>query len=391
MPLSASLYPTVVLLGLGAQVACGALLDWVGGDGPHWVRPGLGAGYVASFLVVVIAGFKGLRLLQSGQVTLRVERMGLRLVTGNAECVGFLPYNGILSLEIRRFPVPLWVAGSGFGLPWSIRLRDFADPEDAHNLINEIRARIGELPNGATQLEGLDRRNATGALVGTSWPKFSFAIVFVLASIAALQLGLDAMEGESLMTLGANSGERMLQGEFQRPWTAGLLHGSVLHIAVNSLWFLLVGFLLEPLLGVARFALLIGLASFAGCLVAALADPGQVGIGASAGGMGAIGAWMGLHLWRRGELPGSLRLTGANLAAFLLMLVAGDFVAVNTGHIAHLGGFLAGVVLVPILLGRTPLHELHQRVPVALAAGAYLVGLTYLAALVSILAAASNL
>ncbi|MCP5056086.1 MAG: rhomboid family intramembrane serine protease [bacterium] len=380
-----------MMLGLGAQFACGALLDWASGDGPRWVQAGLGAGLVASFLVVMISGFKSLRLLQSGPVTLCVERMGLRLLTGNAESIAFLPHHEILSLEIRRFPFPAWFAGSGIGIPWSARLRHFDNPEDARNLIDEMRTRIGELPDGTAQLEALDKRNGSGSQVGTGWPRLSSAIVFVLASIAAFQFGLDAMDRESLVTLGANSGERMLQGEFWRPWTAGLLHGSFLHIAANSLWFLLVGLLLERLLGGARFALLIGLSSLAGCLVAALAHPGQVGIGASAGGMGAIGAWMGLHLWRRKELPGSLRLTGANLAWFLLMLVAAEFVVVTTGHVAHVGGFLAGLVLVPILLGRVPLHELHQRVPPALKAGALLVGLTYFAALGSILISAAGL
>ena len=390
VPLGASPYPTVLMLGLGAQLACGALLDWMGGEGPGWVRIGFGAGVVASSLGVTITAFKAFRLLQRGRVTLRVERMGVRLLTGNAESIAFLPLHEFLSLEIRRFPFPAWYAGSGVGPPWSARLRHFDEPEDARTLIDEIRRRIGELPAGATQLEALDRRNASGSRVGTGWPRLSLAIVFVLVSIAAFQLRLDAMDREALVSLGANSGERMLQGEFWRPWTAGLLHGSVLHIAANSLFFLLMGVLLERLLGGARFALLIGVSSLAGCLLAALAHPAQVGIGASAGGMGAIGAWMGLHLWRRKELPGPLRLTGANLAGFLLMLVAGEFVVVTTGHFAHLGGFFAGLVLVPILLGRIPLHELHQRVPLALKAGALLVGLTYLAALASILIAAAG-
>ncbi|MCP3986185.1 MAG: rhomboid family intramembrane serine protease [bacterium] len=391
MPVDGSATSTLVMAALATELTCTALVLKFGNAIPSWGQVVLGAGVVAAFVTVMITALRGYRMEQESPAWLSVEPEGLRVLDRNSRPATFLPHHQISSLELRKVPVGALLIGISNGRRLGIRLRLLDTAEDALRLADEIRARIAALPEGADQLEALDKRNAAGARVASAWPHLTCVVVLILTAVAALQMGLAATDGEWLIALGANSGEKILQGEFWRPWTAGLIHLGFLHIAMNASGLLLTGFLIEHLLGSARFGLLLGLSSLVGCIASAWALPTQTGAGASAGITGAIGAWVGLHLWRREELPASARLSMPDLVALLVVIAAGDFLLPQMGHIAHLGGFLAGLALIPLLVHRVPLHELSQRVPAAIHRAALFVGLTYAAALASILVAALRL
>lgn len=147
------------------------------------------------------------------------------------------------------------------------------------------------------------------------------------------------------------------------PWTLwssfltyAFLHGGLLHLAMNGVFFLSVGGLLSRALGPARFLILFAVTAISGALVFALiTDFNGPLVGASGslfGFIGALKAWE----WRY------IRATGASAQGFWRTIAA--LVAINVllaylmpggGGLAweaHLGGFIGGFLIAPILAPR---------------------------------------
>lgn len=149
--------------------------------------------------------------------------------------------------------------------------------------------------------------------------------------------------------------------------TSMFLHGSLLHLASNLLYLWIFGSNLEEAVGPARFAALYGLAGLGGHVAQILAESGSTvpTLGASGAIAGVLGAYL-------------LRFPGARIHTFLyLIFVFGNFrvpaavviaawlalqllggvgsLAGDPSGIAwfeHLGGFVSGLVLFPLLAGR---------------------------------------
>lgn len=171
-----------------------------------------------------------------------------------------------------------------------------------------------------------------------------------------------------------------------KPWTAltyALLHGSWSHVLLNSVWLAAFGSPVARRCGAARFAAIFAVAAIAGALAHALVHPVSVlpMIGASAGVSGLTAAaatfvfpadasrGFGLrapreaHEQPRQSLGELLRNRGA--ATFLLAWFGSNvlfgFAAQPLGIVdsavawdAHIGGFLAGLLLFPWLDRRPP-------------------------------------
>jgi membrane associated rhomboid family serine protease len=164
----------------------------------------------------------------------------------------------------------------------------------------------------------------SGVLVG-SWLQLE-ACETTLASMGALRLS-----------------DLWLDGSWWRVITAGLLHGSWLHVALNgwSLW--VVGEGVEGAWGSARTALLFAVSSVAGCLASAAWVEAPMVVGASAGIMGMAGALLVGRVLGRGMLAERLRPISAGvLGAWLAALVALGFVVDVIAQAGHLGGLVAG-------------------------------------------------
>ena len=138
--------------------------------------------------------------------------------------------------------------------------------------------------------------------------------------------------------------------------TYAFLHGGLLHLAMNGVFFLSVGGLLSRALGATRFLILFAVTAISGALVFALiTDFNGPLVGASGslfGFIGALKAWE----WRY------IRATGASAQGFWRTIAA--LVAINVllaylmpggGGLAweaHLGGFIGGFLIAPILAPR---------------------------------------
>lgn len=137
-----------------------------------------------------------------------------------------------------------------------------------------------------------------------------------------------------------------LDGAWWRVISAGLLHGSVLHLVLNmwSLW--VVGELAEMAWGHARTAVLFGLSSVGGCLASAAWVEAPMVVGASAGIMGMAGALLVGRLLGRGRVATVLApLSPRILGGWLVVLVALGFFIDVIAQAGHIGGLMIGLLL----------------------------------------------
>lgn len=140
--------------------------------------------------------------------------------------------------------------------------------------------------------------------------------------------------------------------------TSAFLHGSAIHLIGNMLFLQVFGDNVEDAMGHGRFTAFYLACAAAGGLAHAVAEPAsqQPLIGASGAVAGIVGAYLVLHprvrVWglMLNIVPVRLNaawILGAWLAFQIYHALTGD--ERTTGWWAHLGGFAAGIMLLPLL------------------------------------------
>nr|WP_275943111.1 rhomboid family intramembrane serine protease [Pseudenhygromyxa sp. WMMC2535] len=142
-----------------------------------------------------------------------------------------------------------------------------------------------------------------------------------------------------------------LDGDWWRLLTAGLLHGSWLHLALNMSGLWVVGQWVERAWGPWRMLLLFTLSSVGGCLASLAWAEAPLVVGASAGIFGIAGALVVGRAWGREAIQDALEpISAARLAgwlAFWLVLGFGlPLLGVSVlAQAGHLGGLAVGAAL----------------------------------------------
>lgn len=129
-------------------------------------------------------------------------------------------------------------------------------------------------------------------------------------------------------------------GANMQPWrafTVALVHGGFLHLLLNMLSLWMVGRVLEPLLGWARFLALYLISAFAGSVLMAIIDPGQSVVGASGAIFGIFGALFVITRSLGGNVVPLLAVLGINFVY--------GFIATGIAWQAHLGGLIGGLAV----------------------------------------------
>lgn len=147
------------------------------------------------------------------------------------------------------------------------------------------------------------------------------------------------------------------------PLTAAFLHGGIAHVVLNMLMLLLIGKMVERVLGGGIYLLLYVVGAYAAALAEYIVAPNSMTpvIGASGAISAIIGAYVMLFPNKQpkdwGPIPASIARPLHLFVAWTLLNLAMGFVAPELGlGIAiwsHIGGFAAGLLLVrPLLLWR---------------------------------------
>jgi len=146
--------------------------------------------------------------------------------------------------------------------------------------------------------------------------------------------------------MGAIHPDLFADGETWRLFTAMFLHAGVLHVALN-LWALFqIGSIFEGMFGSIRFGLTYLLSGLAASVASAVLPPHVLSVGASGAIFGIIGALI-LAIRRAPQLlhqPWAKGLTQQLIFWAVANIVIG-FTIPRIDNAAHLGGFIAGLLL----------------------------------------------
>jgi membrane associated rhomboid family serine protease len=172
------------------------------------------------------------------------------------------------------------------------------------------------------------------------------------ATIALIAINVIAFVGELASGSSVGSGGRgsvMLDGGLYGPWVAdgdwwrlvtnGFLHSGFMHLAFNMFFIWVLGGMLEPALGRARFVALYFTALLCGSFGVLLLEPDSLTVGASGAAFGLLGAAIvmayarGIDLWASGLL----------LTAALNFAITFAIPGISLG--GHLGGFVGGLLV----------------------------------------------
>lgn len=171
-------------------------------------------------------------------------------------------------------------------------------------------------------------------------PVVTFTIFAICAAL--LLYGMVTGQNEFLWERFSVSKETVLGlGQYYRLITAMFFHGSIMHLAANSIYLFYFGSRAELLLGKVRYVILYLISGICGGLCSVF-----LGHYASIGASGAIFGLLGAMLILTRE-KGS-RYTGMNYATMILLAftaLAMGFLDVGVDNWAHLGGFLSGALV----------------------------------------------
>ena len=183
---------------------------------------------------------------------------------------------------------------------------------------------------------------ATKVLIGLN------AAVYVLAAATGGARGLGALPDSTLVNelllIGAGAvredGQLVVvgvaEGEWWRLVTGGFLHANLIHLGMNMLFLWILGSMLEPALGRARFVGLYVASLLAGSAGVMLMDPEAATVGASGAIFGLLGAAVvlqrsrGIDPWRSG------------LGTLVIVNLAFTFLVPGISVGGHLGGLIGG-------------------------------------------------
>jgi membrane associated rhomboid family serine protease len=191
---------------------------------------------------------------------------------------------------------------------------------------------------------------------------YGLIALFAIVYLCELYFAFDANQGfsPSVMTLaylGGDLGSRVLEEhEYWRIFTAPLLHGGPEHILLNSFVLLLSGTMLERIVGWKWLLGIFTITALGGEIATLMfLSHNVVGVGASGGVMGVLGALFAIS----GRLPTQFQSAMRTRAIqFLIPSLLPIFYSSghNVNYFAHAGGALTGALLGYALL-KTWAHD----------------------------------
>ncbi len=193
-----------------------------------------------------------------------------------------------------------------------------------------------QAPIGARAVE---QRNA-GEILGGLIPHARFTTIVILLINTALYLAEYLSPQSGITRAGESLPAFMMDGQWWRLITAGFLHGSILHILMNS-WVLFdLGAEVETLYGTSRMIVFYFVGTVTGFSASSHIAGGHVSVGSSAGIFGLIGAMLAFGFTDRSSLGLAVKSLYTRWVIYGLVL---SFLP-GVDFWAHVGGFSGGFI-----------------------------------------------
>lgn len=192
------------------------------------------------------------------------------------------------------------------------------------------------------------RTRVTRLRESVTQPTLTYALIAINAVVylgESLGGGASAVgtPGGQLVADGDLSRAAIAHGEYWRLLTSAFLHANLLHIASNMFVLYIMGTMLEPVIGRARFAIIYFVSLLAGSLGVLVAQPTGFAIGASGAIFGLMGAGV-IVLRQRGINPMQ---SGLPLWIGINLVLTFSIAGISIG--AHIGGLIGGILVALVL------------------------------------------
>lgn len=202
--------------------------------------------------------------------------------------------------------------------------------------VTPVGMRCPECSRDRTQV----RRIGTGLQAGAAPATYVLIAVNIAAFVAELAGGGAASfrGGGALIGNAGLNGPAVADGEWWRIVTAGFLHAGFLHIALNMFALFILGTLLEPAIGTARFVGVYFVSLLAGSFGALLLDPNETTVGASGAIFGLMSAAFIIARHR------GLEQLASQIGFYVILNLAFTFGVPGISVGGHLGGLVGGAL-----------------------------------------------
>ena len=194
---------------------------------------------------------------------------------------------------------------------------------------------------------------------------YAFMALNVLAFLAQIASGLGGFN--DIGTVGVDFGlvpALVADGEWYRVITAAFLHAGPLHLAFNMFALYILGTLLEPVLGTARFVALYVASLLAGSLGVVVLEPDSLGV--TVGASGAVfGLFAATFLIARGR---GMQEISSQIGFLIVINLALTFTLPGISIGGHVGGLIGGAVCAFVILAGDRGSFGARRVPTEVAA-----------------------
>ncbi len=176
-------------------------------------------------------------------------------------------------------------------------------------------------------------------------PRAPWATRAVLALVVPVSVAALLLPADTLLLRLAKENDAIHAGEWWRLLTAGLVHGSLIHLAMNGIFLMDLGSLVERLFGPRKMLVVLWGSVVTGTLASLLTNP-HPSVGISGGLFGLVGALLaqGLLHWRR-LAPGARRLFLRGPVEIVLLNLALGLALPMIDNAGHMGGLAGGLVL----------------------------------------------
>jgi membrane associated rhomboid family serine protease len=172
------------------------------------------------------------------------------------------------------------------------------------------------------------------------------ACILVYTAMVARGVPVISPTAEQLLDWGAGSGRAVVSNrEYWRLFTAVFLHVGLFHLFMNMLCLMVLGPVVERILGHLGFAALYAFSGIGGAIASAWANPTVVSAGASGAIFGIMGGLLGFLAIRHRSLPRAvLKPMRAGAIGFVGYNTLFSLVIPGIDMTAHLGGLATGFV-----------------------------------------------
>jgi membrane associated rhomboid family serine protease len=191
-------------------------------------------------------------------------------------------------------------------------------------------------------------RGAAAPSGGDTPATYTLIALSVAAFVVAMAGGAGAtsLDGGSRVILeGGLNGPAVDGGEWYRIVTSAFLHAGIFHLALNMFALYILGTLLEPGIGTARFVGIYAVSLFGGSFGALLLDPDRLTVGASGAIFGLMAA---TFIIARGR---GLQDLSSQVGIFVIINLVFTFSVPGISIGGHLGGLVAGGVAALVISG----------------------------------------